>query len=129
MNYIVIDLEPGRMTKSLFYSPTSRGNEPIQEAKAIPQYTPAKAHVNQKNPCADRNYLGDVNSICELLIFTGEIYHCSLGLVFNERTFLIFLEGNLEFLLTIHYNGTVPGNWFADGLAGYQKKPDRFPLG
>jgi hypothetical protein len=129
MNYIVIDLEQGGTTKSLFYSPTSKGNQPILETKAISQYTPAKAHVNQKNPCADRNYLGDVNSICELLIFKGEIYNCSFGLVFNERTFLIFLEGNLKFLLTIHYNGTVPGNWFADRLACYQEKPDRFLLG
>ena len=46
-----------------------------------------------------------------------------------KRSVPILIEGHLQLLIRVHHDRAVPGHRFADGLAGYEQEPNRFPLG
>jgi len=56
INYILLDLNKEDV-RELISFPSTIGTELILEIEANLQYTLGKAHVNQKNHCANRNYL------------------------------------------------------------------------
>lgn len=50
-------------------------------------------------------------------------------LVFYKGSLAVFFECHPQLILTVHYNGTVPGDRFAQRSARYQKKPKRLVPG
>ena len=70
IHYILIDLNQEERSRASFIPPVTFSTELILE-KANLQYTLGKAHVNQKNHLADRNYPGEVIENCGLRIAEG----------------------------------------------------------
>jgi len=49
--------------------------------------------------------------------------------VLDECAVVVLLEGDLQFLLCVHYNRTVPCDRFIDGFSGHEEKADRIIFG
>lgn len=42
--------------------------------------------------------------------------------VFDEISLTVLFEGDAQLIMGVHHDGTLPGNGFTDGFAGYEQK-------